>query len=339
MADGDVMKQISPLGLGCASLGNLYRPISDEQAHETVAAAWDAGLRFFDTAPYYGLGLSERRLGDALRERTRSDYVLSTKVGRILEPDNSVNFADIRYGFATTMPFKVRYDYSYDGVMRSFEASLQRLGLSRIDVLLVHDIGEAAHGDGNAAHFEELVGGGYRALDDLRSAGDISAIGLGANEWQVCSDAMQIGQWDCFLLAGRYTLLEQEPLHKFLPQCEAHGAKVILGGVYNSGILATGTRTSGAVHYDYVPAPKEIIDRVSRIENICEQHGVPLAAAALQFPLAHPVVQSVIPGIDNPERVHETRRLFELSIPDAFWESLVDDDLIDRLAPLPKLGF
>jgi D-threo-aldose 1-dehydrogenase len=328
--------QTNKIGLGCASIGNLYEECSDASAKATIDAAWDIDIRYFDTAPLYGLGLSERRVGDALHERPRDEYWLSTKVGRLLDPDCSFQLGASRYGFANPLPFSVTFDYSYDGVMRSFEDSLSRLRLSRIDYLLVHDIGEATHGDGNRAHFAHLADGGYRALDELRDNGDISAIGLGVNEWQICADAMEIGRWDCFLLAGRYTLLEQEPLHGFLPQCEAHGAKIILGGVFNSGILATGTRSGGAMNYNYAPAPLDIVDRVSRIENVCEQHDVPLAAAALQFVLAHPIVQHVIPGIGDSQRVHETKWLIELAIPGAFWEQLADDGLIDPLAPLPK---
>jgi D-threo-aldose 1-dehydrogenase len=329
--------KLPKLGLGCASLGNLYRAIDHDQAFATVNAAWDAQIRYYDTAPYYGLGLSERRLGDALRGRPRADYLLSTKVGRLLDPDTASELPEVRHGFVTRMPFKVRYDYSYDGIMRSHEASVQRLGLARIDILLVHDIGVATHGEANAIHFAALADSGYRALDELRRAGDISAIGLGVNEWQVCAEAMAIGQWDCFLLAGRYTLLEQEPLHGFLPKCHVHGAKIILGGAYNSGILATGTRKGGVMNYNYEPAPAVIVERVARIEAVCDQYGVTLAAAALQFPLAHPVVQSVIPGIGDPRRVHQTQRLMEQFIPPAFWAQLVSDGLLDADAPVPEV--
>ena len=324
-----------PLGLGCASLGNLYHAIGDDEARATVDAAWDAGMRYFDTAPYYGLGLSERRLGDALRDRPRSQYRLSTKVGRLLDPDIGPDLAPERHGFVTSMPFKVRYDYSYDGIMRSWEASLQRLGLARVDILLVHDIGTVTHGADNARHFADLADSGYRALDELRRNGDIAAIGLGVNEWEICAQAMTIGQFDCFLLAGRYTLLEQEPLHAFLPLCERHGASIILGGAYNSGILATGTRRGGTVHYNYEPAPATIIERVARIEAVCDAHGVTLAAAALQFPLAHPVVASVIPGLGSAARVEQTAALWHEPIPAAFWQQLKDEGLLDPDVPTP----
>lgn len=331
-----IVSRLPALGMGCASLGNLYRAIDRRRAFATIDAAWDADMRYFDTAPYYGLGLSERRLGDALRRRQRDAYILSTKVGRLLEPDLSPDLPEERHGFVTPMPFKVRYDYSYDGIMRSYEASLQRLGLARIDILLVHDIGRMTHGEDHARHFADLADGGYRALDELRSSGSINGIGLGVNEWEVCDDAMTIGRWDCFLLAGRYTLLEQEPLHHFLPRCEAHGAKIILGGAYNSGILATGTRLGGPLHYNYEAAPSHIVERVAKIEAICDKHMVTLAAAALQFPLAHPTVQCVIPGIGEPRRVAQTQRLAKWPIPGDFWSDLVDAGLLDPAAPVPK---
>lgn len=330
------IEKLPELGLGCASLGNLYHAVSDEQALATVNAAWDAELRYFDTAPYYGLGLSERRLGDALRDRPMGQYLLSTKVGRLLQPDCSPCLAEERHGFVTSMPFKFSYDYTYDGIMRSFEASIQRLGLAHIDILLVHDIGQVTHGVHNHTHFANLAESGYSALDELRRNGDISAIGLGVNEWQICSSAMQVGKWDCFLLAGRYTLLEQEPLHSFLPECDNHGAKIILGGAYNSGILATGTRGDVVARYNYEPAPLHILERVRRIETVCEAYGVTLAAAALQFPLAHPVVQCVIPGMGEPKRVSQTRELLNEKIPPAFWHQLVYENLLDPAAPIPK---
>lgn len=323
------------LGMGCASLGNLYRPISDDQARAAVDTAYEVGMRLFDTAPYYGLGLSERRVGDALRPRDRNSYRLSTKVGRLLDPDTTPNLPAERYGFVTPMPFTVRYDYSYDGLMRSYEASLQRLGLARIDILLVHDIGRDTHGEDADRHFADLADSGYRALDELRRAGDIAAIGLGVNESAVCEQVMEIGRWDCFLLAGRYTLLEQDPIHSFLPKCADHGATIILGGAFNSGILASGTRGPVVAPYNYAPAPPEIIERVRRLEAVCDRFNVPLAAAALQFPLAHPVVDRVIPGLGDASRVRKTVALLQTPIPASFWQALRDEGLIDPAAPTP----
>ena len=239
---GQTELAVSVLGFGGASMGNLYQPVNDQDAAATIMAAWDLGIRYFDTAPYYGFGLSERRLGDVLRQFPRQNFCVSTKVGRILDPDIAADVSKVRNGFATPMPFNPRYDYSYDGVMGSFEASLQRTGLAKLDILLVHDIGRLTHGENHNQHFNDLKDGGYRALDELRANGDIRAVGLGVNEWEVCIDVMDIGQFDCFLLAGRYTLLEQSSLESFFPKCKAHGASIILGGAYNSGILATGTQ-------------------------------------------------------------------------------------------------
>jgi D-threo-aldose 1-dehydrogenase len=328
---------LSELGFGAAPLGNLYQPVEDAQARAAIEAAWAADIRYFDTAPYYGLGLSERRIGDALRSRDRDAFVLSTKVGRLLVPAPAVRDAAERHGFHSSMPFEPVFDYSYRGVMRSFEDSLQRLGLARIDVLLIHDIGAQTHGEANGALFQLCMGEGYKALDELRTKGLVGAIGLGVNEFEVCEAAMQCGRFDCFLLAGRYTLLEQRALDTFMPSCARHGATVIVGGAYNSGILATGTRGGGAMYFNYAPAPDAIVERVQRIEQVCDAHGVTLAAAALQFPLAHPLVSSVIPGIGSAPRVDQTLQLFRERIPSAFWEALKARKLLREDAPTPDL--
>lgn len=324
------------LGLGCAGLGNLFAPMSDPQARATIDAAWDAGMLLFDTAPFYGCGLSERRVGDALRDRPRGDFILSSKVGRLLRPDDAADTSVARFGYVSPLRFTPHFDYSYDGIMRSHEDSLQRLGLDRIDVLFVHDIGVATHGADNNRHFGVLADSGYRALAELRDSGDVSAIGLGVNEWEVCAQAMDIGKWDLFLLAGRYTLLEQEPLHAFLPRCQVHGAGIILGGVFNSGILATGTRDVTDPCYNYAPAPPEILTRVGRIEAVCDAFRVTLAAAALQFPQAHPAVRSVIPGARSPQQVREINMLQGEMIPGSFWQALKDEGLLDTTAPVPQ---
>ncbi|MDC2889306.1 aldo/keto reductase [Psychrosphaera algicola] len=212
---GDTGLEVSELGFGAASLGNLYKAISDNEAQETLDAAKASGINLYDTAPRYGLGLSERRLGDALRTLPKSDYVISTKVGRILTPDHKANVKELRYGFDTPMPFDSHYDYTYDGIMRSFEDSLQRLGLAQIDILLVHDIGVDTHGEQDPYYYQQLASSGYKALDELRSQGVIKAVGLGVNETEICERVMGIGQFDCFLLAGRYSLLEQDALDTF----------------------------------------------------------------------------------------------------------------------------
>jgi D-threo-aldose 1-dehydrogenase len=333
---GQTELRVSEIGYGAAALGNLYQRTTDAGACAAVDAALASGIRYFDTAPYYGFGLSERRVGDALRGEKREAFVLSTKVGRLLASAPSVSGAQERHGFHSPMPFEPVYDYSYRGIMRSFEDSLQRLGLARIDVLLIHDIGEATHGAANRELFEVCMDGGYQALDELRKKGLIGAIGLGVNEWQVCEAAMELGRFDCFLLAGRYTLLEQGALDRFMATCARHGATLIVGGAYNSGILATGTRGSGELHYNYAPASAHIVDRVKRIEAICDAHGVTLAAAALQFPLAHPLVSSVIPGLGSARRVAQTLALYREPIPDAFWRDLKKRGLVRDDAPVPR---
>ncbi|MGH8269017.1 MAG: aldo/keto reductase, partial [Steroidobacteraceae bacterium] len=243
----DRLREIRPFGFGASSLGNLYRRVSDQVARDTVMACWASGIRYFDTAPYYGFGLSERRLGDALRELDRDDYLLSTKVGRLLRPAGR---AREKHGFDSPMPFDPVYDYSYDGVMRSFEASLQRLGLDRIDILYMHDIGALTHGERHEEVFAVAVGGGYRALDDLRRQGAVGAIGLGVNEVEVCEATLAHTDFDLFMIAGRYTLLHHQCLG-FLEKCRARGIGIIAAGVFNSGILATGTSGSQPPHYDY----------------------------------------------------------------------------------------
>jgi D-threo-aldose 1-dehydrogenase len=332
---GNTSLQVSELGFGAASLGNLYKAVSNEEANRTLDAAIHSNINLFDTAPRYGLGLSERRVGDALRELPASDYVISTKVGRILTPDSKANVKELRYGFDTPMPFDAHYDYTYDGIMRSFEDSLQRLGLAEIDIVLVHDIGADTHGAKDSFYYQQLSDSGYKALAELRQNGLIKAIGLGVNESEICERVMELGQWDCFLLAGRYSLLEQDSLDNFLPKCEQHGASIILGGPYNSGILATGVKGDSVPHYNYEPAPQAIIDRVSKIEDICEQFDVPLAAAALQFPLGHSSVATVIPGMGSARRVNKTVELFHHDVPTEFWLQLKETGLLHPDAPIP----
>jgi D-threo-aldose 1-dehydrogenase len=332
---GKTRLSVSELGFGAASLGNLYRIVSDSDARETIRAAIEAGITYFDTAPYYGFGLSERRVGDALREH--SGMVLSTKVGRLLKASPSVHGWAERHGFCSPMPFEAEFDYTFEGVMTSWEASKHRLGLAHIDVLYVHDIGSLTHGERHETTFHQLTdGGGFRALEQLRAAGEILAFGIGVNEIAICLEAMKHAHLDVILLAGRYTLLEQNALDTLLPACERAGTSIVVGGPYNSGILATGTRQGGALHYDYAIAPPTVVDRVRRLEAHCEQHGVPLAAAALQFPLAHPQVVSVIPGLGSPRHIERTLALYETNIPNALWHALKDDGLLRADAPVPQ---
>jgi D-threo-aldose 1-dehydrogenase len=327
---------VTELGFGTAPLGNLFRPLPDETARATLAAAEAAGFGYYDTAPFYGFGLSERRLGDALRRR--KDIVLSTKVGRLLKPvPGPVDETVARHGYATPMPFEPVYDYSYDAVMRSFEASLQRLGLPSIDILYIHDIGRLTHGDENEARMAELTRrGGLKALEELRATKVISGFGMGVNEIPACLEVMTHARLDVILLAGRYTLLEQNALDELFPRCEAAGTAIVVGGPYNSGILAVGTKSGAPLYYDYEPAPPAVIEKVRKIEAVCDRHGVPLAAAALQFPLAHKLVASVIPGLDSPARVTQTLAPYGHKIPAALWQDLRHEDLLHPAAPIPS---
>jgi D-threo-aldose 1-dehydrogenase len=324
---GRTSVEVTVLGLGCATLGGRRVPVGRAEAEAIVRAAWEAGVRYVDTAPYYGSGQAERAVGDALRGEKREEWVLSTKVGRLLQPRSDlVSGADNLY----PLPFEAVFDYSYDGVMRSFADSLQRLGLSRIDILYVHDIGAMTHGA--AAHPElmrTLREGGYRALEELRRAGDIKAIGIGVNEREVLLEAIEWGEWDAFLLAGRYTLLEQTPLDDLMPKCLARGISIVVGGPLNSGILA------GRETWNYRPAPQEIVARAQAIRAICQRHGVPLAAAALQFPLAHPAVAAVIPGPRNVAEFADNLRLLRQPIPPQLWADLRALKLIHADAPTP----
>lgn len=329
---------LSLLGFGAAPIGNLYQPLNDAQAQAAVGSALSAGIRYFDTAPHYGFGLSEQRLGAALKQSSEA-VVLSSKVGRVLVPTDST--ASVRHGFADAPPLEPVFDYSYDGVMRSFEASLKRLQVEQIDVLLAHDLGPLTHGADHPEKFREFMDGGYLAMNKLKSDGLVKAIGLGANEWQICDAALRHGDFDGFLLAGRYTLLEQAPCEHFFPLCAKRKASVILGGPFNSGILATGVKAALAgqnrqpLYYNYEPASVAIVDRVARLEAVCDEFAVPLAAAALQFPAAHPQICSVLAGLANSEQVERAVSLINSEIPSAFWDELRERELLHPAAPIP----
>ncbi|MDJ0978133.1 MAG: aldo/keto reductase [Erythrobacter sp.] len=318
-------------GFGAAPIGNMHAPMSDEEAVATVLAALEAGQTYCDVAPLYGHGLAERRLGEALARTAITNALVSTKVGRLLEPcargeEESGIYKD-------TPPVSVVFDYSYDGVMRSFEASRERIG-QRIDILYVHDVDAATHGsrEGSEARIRELVdAGGWRALDELRSAGEVRAIGAGVNEWEPCDRLLDLADPDLFLLAGRYTLLEQEPLDRLMPRCQERGVGLVIGGVFNSGILATGA-VKGA-YYNYAPAPEPILQRVAAMSAVCESHGVPLAAAALQFPLHHPVVRNVLIGARTPAEIARNAELAEIAIPPVLWAELKQSGLLREDAP------
>ena len=321
------------LGFGTAPLGNLYRAVSDEDAHDVLQATWDSGCRYFDTAPLYGLGLSEVRVGNFLRSKPRDQYVISTKAGRLLKVCPPESRTGIGKFFDTPSRREV-YDYSYDGVMRSFEASFERTGLDRFDILFCHDVDIFTHGSKEAsdARIEEFMKGGYYAMLSLRDQGVIKAFGGGINEWQVCETLARRGDFDLFLLAGRYTLLEQEALASFLPLCTERGIGIVLGGPYNSGILARGP--SDDAQYNYSNAPKEVIDRVRRINAVCQRHGVKMIEAALNFPLRHPAVVSVIPGGQSVEEVRSNRDILGKDIPASLWSDLKSEGLMSQDAPV-----
>jgi D-threo-aldose 1-dehydrogenase len=322
------------LGFGTAPIGNMRRVMSNAEAEATVASAWDRGGRYFDTAPLYGHGLAERRTGAVLRDKPRDAFLLSTKVGRLLEPCAPGEEASGIY--EGVPPLRVRFDYSYDGVMRSYAESLGRLGLARVDIVYVHDIDAMTHGSREAAEARtrELIDqGGWRALDELRAAGDVAAIGAGVNEWEPCMRLLELADPDIFLLAGRYTLLEQDALISLLPACAAKGVGVVIGGPFNSGLLATGARP-GAM-YNYAPAPREVLERTDLIEAVCATHGVRLAQAALQFPLGHPAVVCVIPGGQTPAEVVDNADLLRAPIPDTLWRDLKRAGLMSLDAPMP----
>ncbi|MGV8838007.1 aldo/keto reductase [Cellvibrio sp.] len=331
---------ISLLGFGAAPIGNLYQPLTDAQATCAVKSALDSGIRYFDTAPHYGFGLSETRLGAALAKAAVAEpVIISTKVGRLLVPSTST--ASVRHGFADAPPLEPQFDYSYDGVMRSFDASLERLQRTHVDILLAHDLGPLTHGADHPARFREFMDGGYRALSELKAAGQVTAIGLGTNEWQICEAALKHGDFDGFLLAGRYTLLEQGACETFLPLCARRGASVILGGPFNSGILATGVKSADIasgktpLHYNYEAAPQAIVDRVAQLESVCEEFAVPLAAAALQFPAAHPQICSVLAGLASDAQVQQSLVWMNTPIPEEFWQRLRESELLHPAAPTP----
>lgn len=325
---------LTRMGFGGAPLGNLYRKVSEEDAQGALQAAWQMGIRYFDTAPQYGLGISEARIGAAARRFGRNSLTLSTKIGRLLvdcAPEEVTPEA-----FVDVPQKRIVFDYSHDGVMRSHEASLKRLGVDAVDILLVHDVDAFSHGSREAsdARVRELFDrGGYRALTELRDAGAVKAIGAGVNEWEVCERLLGLGDFDCFLLAGRYTLLEQAALESFLPLCVQRDVAVILGGPYNSGILATGA-VEGA-RYNYAPAEPDILERVRRIEAVCAAHRVRLIEAALQFVIGHPAVRTVIPGAVSAAEVEANVAIFSRDLPDALWSDLKTEGLLRNDAPTP----
>jgi D-threo-aldose 1-dehydrogenase len=324
-ARGNVV--VSAMGLGGAQMGNLYRVTSCEESAGAFRASWEAGVRYFDTAPFYGFTRSERRLGAMLTDLPRESYTVSTKVGRVMTPDSTVGLEE--EGYVEPLPFRPVFDYTYDGVMRSFEASQQRLGILAPDILYVHDIGRFTHGDRHEHYWNQLTdGGGFRAMTTLRESGSTAAIGLGVNEFEIIEDAIKIADVDICMLAGRYTLLEQRSL-AFMNECARRGIGIVIAGAFNSGILA------GIMKFNYADAPAEIVARVNALRATCESEGVALQAAALQFPLAHPAVLTVVSGAYNAEQVSANIAWFEESLPRSFWTRLKERGLIADGAPVP----
>jgi D-threo-aldose 1-dehydrogenase len=311
---------VTRLGLGTAPLAGLFEAVPEDQALSVIERSWEAGLRFYDTAPLYGHGLAEIRVGKVLRHKPREEFTLASKVGRLLRADAP---PEPGQSFRNTPPVNPVFDFSYDGVMRSVDESLERLGLERIDILHIHDPDD---------HYDAALNGAYRALDRLRTDGVIAAVGAGMNQAEMLTRLAREANFDCFLLAGRYTLLDQVALKELLPVCLEKGVAIIAGGVYNSGILAD---PKPGAHYNYQAAPPELIERARRIGAVCARHGVPIKAAAIQFPLGHPAVTCVVVGCRSVAQLDESIAMFELAIPPAMWQELKHDGLLAPEAPTP----
>ena len=309
------------LGIGTAALGNLYTPVSDAQAEAAVRAALDLGITYFDTAPFYGFGLAERRLGQALGD---AQVVISTKVGRLLDriPDGR----GLRHGYADADPFEPRFDYGADAIRRSHDSSLGRLRRDRVDILLAHDLGRLTHGDEHPRHLRDFLEGGYRAMRDLKDAGAIRAIGIGVKEIAICLELIEQVDLDVILLAGRYTLLDRSAAERLIPECGRRGIRLIVGGPYNSGILARDDlNTAATLHYDYAQAPAEMVAKARALAELCARFGVRLPAAALQFPLRDPRVSTVIAGVANAREVEELVERAGATIPAEVWAALGEE--------------
>ncbi|MEL6962744.1 MAG: aldo/keto reductase [Pseudomonadota bacterium] len=332
---GKTELELTCFGMGSAPMGNLWEKLPEDQVEAAFAKAFAGGCRYFDTAPWYGNTLAEHRLGHFLRQQAASSFTVSTKVGRVYRRPNPVDEPPIGF-WAAGLPFILRFDYTYDGVMRSYEDSLQRLGLPRVDLLVIHDIDILYHGDdaGIDSRFRELdQGGGLKALDELKSAGEIKGFGAGINEGPMISRFLDRIDLDFFLVAMPYTLVDQSPLDEALPRCLANDIGIIIGSPYASGILATGA-VEGA-KYNYAPASDEILTKVRAIDTVCHRHGVPLQAAALQFTLGHPSVAAIIPGSVSEYEVSKNLQYFESAVPPDCWAELKAEGLIRADAPVP----
>jgi D-threo-aldose 1-dehydrogenase len=312
---------VTRFGLGTAPLGGLFEAVDEATGVGVIERAWEAGIRLFDTAPLYGHGLAEMRLGKVLKQKPRDEFTLASKVGRLLRADA---LPEPGQSWRGTPPVNPVFDFSYDGVMRSFEESLGRLGLDRIDILHIHDPDN---------HYDAALAGAYRALDRLRADGVIGAVSAGMNQAEMLTRLAREGDFDCFLLAGRYTLLDQVALKDLLPECIKRGIAIIAGGVYNSGILAD---PKPGAHYNYQTAPAELLERARQIRDVCARHGVPLKAAATQFPLGHPAVTCVVVGCRNAAQLDESLEMFEFEIPPKLWRDLKAERLLPAEAPTPE---
>jgi len=324
---GTTALQVTTLGLGCAALGNLYEQVSPEDAGATLHAARAAGVNYFDTAPYYGHGLSEQRLGAFLNTGSGPRVTVSSKVGRTLIPVRRGDEGD--FGFAAPLANRPVFDYSADAVRAQVEHSMARLGIDEFGMLLIHDIGVMTHGEAHAATLRQAMDEALPTLRSLQQAGVVAAIGIGVNEIDVCLETLAAADIDVILLAGRYTLLEQRALDELLPACEARGVSVIVGGPFNSGALV------GGGHYDYGSVPAEVRQRIHGIEAVCRRHGVPTAAAALQFPLAHPAVAAVIPGARSAAEMQANLNHMSRKIPTDLYAELKAEGLLAQGAPTP----
>ena len=325
---------LTEIGFGGAPLGDLFEAVGEEQAQETLQAAWDAGIRYFDTAPFYGYGKSEHRIGHFLRQQPRSEFVISTKVGRVLKATRDLEAFD-KQMWVGGLPFDLAFDYSYDGIMRSYEDSLQRLGLHAVDLLLIHDLDSYFHTTEAqvAACLGQIYTSGWRALDELRSDGRIKGIGAGLNMLGLIPRFLEMVDLDFFIVAMPYTLLDQDALDEEFPKCAEKGVHIVIGSVFASGILASGP-VEGAL-YAYGPAPAEILEKTRRIEAVCRRHSVPLPAAAVQFPLAHPVVSAIIPGAHRPDYIWSNVKHLQEPIPSDLWSELKAEKLLREDAPTP----
>jgi D-threo-aldose 1-dehydrogenase len=329
---GNTDIKLTPLGFGGAPMGDLFERLKEEDCYNTLKKSYENGINIYDTSPLYGYGLSEHRLGNFLKSINRADFYISTKVGRYLSPDKEENID--RGIFKGGLQFKPTLDYTYDGVMRSFEQSLLRLGLSNIDICLIHDVDRFTHGDGVDEFFKIAMEGAYKALRKLKDQKLIKAIGIGVNEAEMCTKFAEAGEFDCMVMAGRYTLLEQGAIDSFFPIAEKQNIGIILAGVFNSGILVKGVNENST--YDYGKIPENIKNKYFEIVKICREFNIPISAAALQFCNANNLISSMIIGMDRPSHIQQNLDFLNFKIEKEFWEKLKKNNLIDERSPTPN---